>query len=271
MTYLNTTVIGQWAHLGRAVSLGIILALALGLGITTTLSAAGILPWLEIEARLGETPVPQMGMALQIAATLFAIGLCFFLPADRRMLRLEESHRDFHISMGDIARAYQAAHARDREGVFRLKSEFDAVRERLIFLRDHPDLRGLEPDVLEVAAQMSTISRDLADVYSHEKVDRARTFLRQRQQEGAEFDERLARVHETLRELRTWHDALTAEEARRDARVDQLEKDLFDMLPDLGFEVAMERIDPLVLEQEVAARKPNVVAIAPRGGGQSAT
>ena len=47
----------------------------------------------------------------------------------------------------------------------------------------HPDLGALEPEILELAAQMSRISQDLAETYSDEKVDRARTFLQQRQQE----------------------------------------------------------------------------------------
>jgi len=37
--------------------------------------------------------------------------------------------------------------------------EFDAVRERLAYLRDHPDLSRLEPEVLEVAAHGYSLSR----------------------------------------------------------------------------------------------------------------
>ena len=44
-----------------------------------------------------------------------------------RVMRLENSHRTFRVTMGDVARAYQAAHATDRDGCFSLKSEFDSV------------------------------------------------------------------------------------------------------------------------------------------------
>ena len=63
-----------------------------------------------------------------------------------RVMRLENSHRSFRVTMWDVAQAYQAAHAADRDGCFRLKSEFDSVRERLEHLRRHPDLGVLEPD-----------------------------------------------------------------------------------------------------------------------------
>jgi len=65
-----------------------------------------------------------------------------------------------------------------------MSSEFDAVRERLAYLRDHPDLDSLEPQVLELAAQMSHQSRELSDIYNDEKVTRAKTFLKQRQEEA---------------------------------------------------------------------------------------
>ena len=42
--------------------------------------------------------------------------------------------------MEDIARAYHLCHTADRAGVFTLSSEFDSVRERLAYQRDHPDL-----------------------------------------------------------------------------------------------------------------------------------
>ena len=88
-------------------------------------------------------------------------------------------------TLTDITRAYGAVHAADRGDAFRFSTEFDAVRERLAYLRDHPDLSSLEPALLEVAAQMSHISKELAEVYSDERVNRARSFLEQRQYEVA--------------------------------------------------------------------------------------
>ena len=122
------------------------------------------------------------GMYLQIFVTILAAGICFFLPFNVRIMQLEISHRRFTVSMDDVARAYGAVHAADRGRTFQLSSEFDAVREHLAYLRDHPDLSTLEPALLETAAQMSHISRELAEVYSDEKIGRARDFLKQHQE-----------------------------------------------------------------------------------------
>ncbi len=264
MTSQRMTALEQWGLLGRYLALGLIVFLAIGLSALTAASATGYLPWLTLDLRLGNAPLPYAGMALQIGMTALLVGLLFFLPTDRRMLRLEQSHREFQISMDDISNAYRLAHARDREGLFHLSSEFDGVRERLAFLRDHPDLRSLEPDVLEVAAQMSEKSRELADIYSTEKVERARTFLQQRQEEAAAFDERLALVGRTLDELRRWNQQLNVEDSVRRTQIAQLEQDLIDLLPGLEYEPATGRSEPFVLEERLATDKPNVVPITPK-------
>merc|ERR1712173_435973 len=106
-------------------------------------------------------PVENAGMYAQLALTVLAVGLCFFLPTNRRVMQLETSHRQFNVGMQDVARAYAAVHAADRAETFQMSSEFDSVRERLAYLRDHPDLATLEPAVLEMAAQMSHVARDL--------------------------------------------------------------------------------------------------------------
>ena len=93
--------------------------------------------------------------------------------------------------MADVAEAYHHAHAGDRQGVFRLSSEFDQVRERIEYLRDHPDLKLLEADVLTLAAQMSQQSHRLAEIYSDERVARAKDFLQQRQEEAEEQQRRI--------------------------------------------------------------------------------
>lgn len=78
--------------------------------------------------------------------------------------------------MTDVSRAYGAVHVADRGDVFRLSKEFDSVRERLAYLRDHPDLSSLVSTVLEVAAQMLHVSNELAEVYSNDHVTRRRIF-----------------------------------------------------------------------------------------------
>ena len=47
-------------------------------------------------------------------------------------------------------------------------------RERLVWLRRHPDLGSAEPEILELAAQMSHESRTLAQTFSTERVERCR-------------------------------------------------------------------------------------------------
>ena len=119
-----------------------------------------------------------------------------------RVLRLENSHRRFRVTMWDVAQAYQAAHAADRDGCFSLKSEFDSVRERLEHLRRHPDLGKLEPEILEMAAQMSHESRELGEIYSTERVERARQFLQQRQEEADQMTERVRAASMACRDLK---------------------------------------------------------------------
>ena len=146
-------------------------------------------------------------------------------------MRLENSHRNFRVTMWDVAQAYQAAHAADRDGVFQLKSEFDSVRERIEYLRRHPDLGRLEPEILEMAAQMSHESRDLAEIYSTERVDRARHFLRQRQEEVEQMKERVQVAYATCRELKRWLERVEIDEDIARSEVARLKAELLELLP----------------------------------------
>ena len=168
----------------------------------------------------------------QSGLTVLAVLLCLYLPANYHIMALENSHRRFSLGMQDVA----LAHAADRTGVFQLSSEFDAVHERLAHLRDHPDLGGLEPDLLEVAAQMSHISRELSDVYSDEKVARALAFLTQRQQEVEAFNARLYQAKQISRELKHWAHEVDFEESVASSQLARLRDDLRDVLPELGLE-----------------------------------
>ncbi|MHA7849700.1 DNA repair protein [Roseovarius sp.] len=209
---------------------------ALTLGALTLLAALGHAPWLEFTVHIGGTPYDQAGHVAQIAITGLAVLLCVYLPSNWRILRLESSHRRFEIGMRDVARAYAMAHAADRDGLFRLSSEFDAVRERLAYLRDHPDLGALEPALLEVAAQMSHISRELAEVYSDDRVARARAFLTQRQQEVEAFNARLEQAKQTCRELKHWTHQVELEESVAVSQLTRLRDELQAILPEMGLE-----------------------------------
>ncbi|WP_297772073.1 DNA repair protein [uncultured Roseovarius sp.] len=231
----------------QRLALGVFLIAALVLSAATIGAALGLLPWLEFDAAFGGVVYHNAGQIAQIGLTGLAVLLCFFLPANARVMALENSHRRFNIGMQDVARAYHAAHAADRSGVFQLSSEFDAVRERLAYLRDHPELGALEPDLLEVAAQMSHISRELAEVYSDDKVSRARTSLRQRQQEVDAFNARLDQAKQITQELKHWSHEVELEESVAASQLSRLRDDLRDVLPELGIE-EMLRHDGTVID-----------------------
>ena len=260
--------LAQQVHYGlRWVALSAVVILAAGLSLATLLALFGALPWPELVAVYGGTPVENAGMWAQIAVTLFAITLLYIVPSTAKVLKLEDAHRDFHITMQDVARAYQASHAGDRAGAFSLSAEFDSVRERMEYLRDHPDLRGLEPAVMEVAAQMSHESRELAQVYAHDKIERARMFLKQRQEEIDTFAERMSMAKQTVSEIRRWTQQVNVEEAVQASQLERLEKDLLELLPGLGFDIDddLEPMDPpLILDQRstAAGNDQNVVPMA---------
>lgn len=232
-----------------------VLVLAGVLSFFTLGATLGLMPWLEIEASANGQPIENAGMILQIGATAVAVVMALYLPANRRIMKLEQSHRAFQVSMDDVVRAYKLSHEDDRKRLFKIGSEFDSVRERLTHLREHPDLGALEPEVLELAAQMSFTSRELAETYSQEKVDRAKSFLTQRQQEIDSFLENLAMAKKTIEELRVWMGQLDAEEAIVERQLTTLEADLMELLPQLGFEVGAEEIE---LDED-----RNVVPMAP--------
>ena len=173
-------------------------------------------------------------MYAQIAVSVLMVCLVFFLPSSFRVMRLETSHRQFMIRMEDVARAYAVAHSADRAGIFHAQSEFDAVRERLAHLRDHPDLQGLEPEVLEVAAQMSRISEDLARTYSDDRVARARAFLTQRQQEIALFEERLDAAKVVHGEIRHWLHRVETDEAVARSQLERLKTEIIEIFPEFA-------------------------------------
>ncbi len=212
----------------------LILLSALFTVLWTGLCAAGVWPWLELPIGFAGQPYENAGKLVQIGLMVLALMLAFYLPAHNRIAALEHSHRDFRISVTDVTRAYHEAHAADRRGAFRLASEFDAVKERLAYLREHPDLGDLEPELLEVAAEMSHVSHELAKIYSDEKIDRARTFLKQRQQEVERFNERLEDARIVVHELRQWCRDMDLEESVAKAQLQRVREELFELLPELS-------------------------------------
>ncbi len=200
----------------------------------TMLSALGVLPWLSMHAGFGVGSAIDAGVYIQIGLTCLVLMLAFYLPANARMMALENNHRKFAMNMYDIAGAYQMAHAADRSGAFSLRSEFDAVKERMAFLRNHPDLQSLEPEILELAAQMSQVSQELAETYGDAKVSRARTFLQQRQEEIEQFQRRIEDAQTIQHELRQWTHDVEIEESIAKSQLKRLRDELFELLPELS-------------------------------------
>jgi len=210
------------------------------------LAGFGIWPWIDLPLTWNGAYVPQAGMYVQIGAAVLTVGLLAYLPTNRRVLQLENSHRTFHVGMQDIVRAYGAVHAADRGQMFQLSGEFEAVRERLAYLHDHPDLRDLEPEVLDLAAQMSFLSRELADTYSDDKVARARAFLTQRQEEVETFNTRLDKAKGIANELNHWRTQIELEESVAAAQLERLRETLDGLVQDQGTEtvVSLDRDTP---------------------------
>lgn len=219
----------------------------------TIACALGYAPWLAFEAQFGDYVVPPAGMIAQIALTVLVLSLFFFIPSTSRILSLERSHRDFSMSMEDVARAYHLCHTADRAGVFTLSTEFDAMRERLAYLRDHPDLDSLEPDLLELAAQMSHQSRELADIYSDKKVARAKTFLQQRQEEAERQQQLIVEALHACRDIRKWTQQVELEESVVASQLSQLEEQLEATLPALGYSLGRDSGNVVPLGDRPAA------------------
>lgn len=204
--------------------------------------------------RLDGQSVPNAGMFVQIGITILAVGIFFFLPSNSRIIQLEKSHRQFSIGMSNVSRVYGAIHTADRGDAFSLSNEFDSGHERLIYLRDHQELSPLEPAVLEVAAQMSHISKELAEVYSNDRVARARGFLEQRQFELQQFNDRLGQAKIFSTELMHWHHEIELKESVAAAQLDRLREELKDVLPELGLETVVSA-DNTVVELTPKAAK----------------
>jgi hypothetical protein len=223
-------------YLLQRLALVVFVVAALALITATAMASLGLWNWIEIPVSIAGQPVENAGMYAQIGLTVLAFSICFFLPSNWRIMRLETSHRNFAMNMNDVSRAYAAVHAADRSHTFQLSSEFDSVRERLLYLRDHPDLSTLEPSLLEVASQMSHISKELASVYADEKIDRARNFLKQRQEEIDLFNSRLDQAKSISTEMRHWLHEVELEESVASAQLDRLRAEMHEIMPELGVE-----------------------------------
>ncbi len=255
MTALHNLTL-QFQNVFLRLTFFLICAAALASVSATILSALGVLPWLSMQAGFGDGAIMDAGMFIQIGLTALILMLAFYLPANARMMALENNHRKFTLTMHDVTAAYQMAHAADREGLFMMSSEFDGVKERMAFLRQHPNLQSLEPEILELAAQMSQISQELAETYGDDRVSRARTFLQQRQEEIELFQKRLEEAQVIQNELRQWTRDVEIEESIAKSQLSRLRDELFELLPELSAQLQS-------LPKDSTSKASSVVAMSP--------
>jgi len=155
---------------------------------TVAISATvtGLVWWYYIMTKLNSTLAPEviiLGIDRGETVVLLLAILCSCIPiamwTGGQPLQAAEIERSFCISMDHVTRAYTISHQEDRTGRFTLSSQFDAMRERMGVLLQHPDLEALTPDLRVVAAQMSVVSRDLAQRYSDQTVKDAYALIDQ--------------------------------------------------------------------------------------------
>jgi hypothetical protein len=215
---------------GRAVIL-----LAAGFSIDTVLDASGQLHWQQLMHPIERYVVNDNGIVLQISICLFLVLAALLLSTLSRLARLERLQKTSALSLPDIATAYRLSHAADRKGAFALVGEFDQMRLRMDHLRNHPDLQDLQDDLLQIAAQMSMQTRDLARIYSDENVKGATDFLRQRQLDVQALSDQLTIARTTCDELLACSNTVDADDDQIRQHIEQLEHELKDILPSLGF------------------------------------
>ncbi|MEL7459982.1 MAG: DNA repair protein [Pseudomonadota bacterium] len=228
----KTSILEHIRHGLEVVAICLTTCLGLGLLTSVIMAALGIWPWLSLPAHVGANAI-DAGPILQIGLCVVLATILAMLPASARVMRLERVHRSFQIDMNDVTRAYYAAHAADRAGVFQMHREFDAMRERMDFLTTHPDLGSLDPEILELAAQMSTEARDLAGIYSDERVAHARSMLAERHGEAERLDRLIDRAHVVTRDIRRTLEDVTLKEDTIRSRVAMLRDELETLWPEI--------------------------------------
>ncbi|NND40574.1 MAG: DNA repair protein [Boseongicola sp.] len=218
----------QVMTVGQTLAIGLIAAAAIVSTSATVLAFAGLLPWLDVNATFGGAEVVWMGQALQIGVSALLVLIAGTLPAARRVMRLEATHRRFAVDMDDVTRAYRAAHMADRAEMFEMRREFDAVRERYRYLTDHPELSDIDAELLTIAAQMSEQSRELAAEFSDDKVARARESLKQRLKDSEVLKDRIQSAFASVREIRRMMDEVDVEESTVASQLQRLRDELAD-------------------------------------------
>ena len=234
-------------HYATTLLLCVILGLSVG-GWVIVLTSNAVVPTLPIN--LGLVGTVNLVPILCLTPGIFAAIMLNLLPGANRVLRLELSHRRFEAGMHDVEEAYYRSHTADRAGTFRLTREFDAVRERERHLKSLPDLQGMEPEILLLAAQMGYAARDLAATFNDEKVAAARAFISTRLTEAEQFETQVEAMYRTIESIKSDSIKLTTIEHDAAARFERLKTEW----------------DTLQQQYAAAKSETNVVAMMPATG-----
>ena len=130
------------------------------------------------------------------------------------------------------------------------------MRERIEYLRDHPDLKLLEADVLTLAAQMSQQSHRLAEIYSDERVARAKDFLAAAPEGGRGAAGPIVEALAICREITRWSRQVELEEAMVASQLQALDEQLQAVLPALGYKLDGTEEDRARLPEPGTRRSP---------------
>lgn len=199
------------------------------------LTSTELVPRLVVPALLGEQAFDLGPFVAGAPLILGCLGLVL-IPSTARVLRLEESHRSFQVSIADVTTAYHEAHLADRSGVFNLVHEYDAVRERITWLLAHADLGTLDGQIIELAAQMSTVSRTLADRYSDERVAHALSSLAARQREMAELKQLVENAQHAETQVRRFLNQVNLDEVEVRSQLERHTEAITTLLTEAGME-----------------------------------
>ena len=102
----------------------------------------------------------------------------------------------------------------------------------------------------------SHISKELATVYADEKIERARNFLKQRQEEVNLFNSRLDQAKGITSEMKHWLHEVELEESVAAAQLDRLRAEMREIMPELGIE--------RTVSADEMARDSRVVELPPK-------
>lgn len=196
-----------------------------------------VVAWPVVNVTLADGTVHNAVVYVGVTLSLIGIVICTLVPGSKRVLKLEQTHRDFRVTMNDVERAYNIVHEKDRDGAFNLPGEFEGVRERFEFLKSKSELQDFEPEILLLAAQMSYHTREVARAFNTESVARAEDFLRQRRYELERGEEQIAVALTVLGRVKREARALALAEQVQDSQISRIVAEITEELTPLGFQV----------------------------------